>query len=387
MLGDKRGYQLLYFVFFASSNGFIVFRNAYFEELGLTGGQMGILGALLVVGGMLAQPIWGGLADRFAASKPVLLIAAGVSSVVILAFPLAGSVPDPFLLFVLATALLSTVRSPIVPITNAMILSRGVDYGQVRAFGSVAFGLGSLVIGWLLSRFATEIVFYIYAVGMVVLVLIVRGVPDADADLTPDLKREAVKLLRNRRFLLLLGVAVLLGGASSSGSAYFSVYVRAIGAPDSLTGTAWMVKTVGEAAIFLSMAKLGLANRTQLTLGAALFAGCYLVYAAVGTPAAIMAVQLVLGVGLALYNLAVVEFAHRFSPDDLTSTGQAVLSAFGIGTGRALGQLGAGNVMDAIGVQSMYYVLAAVATAALLLSLAFHGPTLRRVRTAAGVGQ
>ena len=348
---------------------------------------MGLLGALLVVGGMLAQPIWGGLADRFAASKPVLLIAAGVSSVAILAYPLAGSVPDPFLLLVLATALLSTVRSPIVPITNAMILSKGLDYGQVRAFGSIAFGLGSLVIGWLLSRFATEMVFYIYAVGMVVLVLIVRGVPDADADLTPDPKREAVKLLRNRRFLLLLGVAVLLGGASSSGSAYFSVYVRAIGAPDSLTGTAWMVKTVGEAAIFLSMAKLGLANRTQLTLGAALFAGCYLVYAAVGTPAAIMAVQLVLGVGLALYNLAVVEFAHRFSPDDLTSTGQAVLSAFGIGTGRALGQLGAGNVMDAIGVQSMYYVLAAVATAALLLSLAFHGPTLRRVRTAAGVGQ
>ncbi|MBO4249179.1 MFS transporter [Halomicrobium sp. IBSBa] len=387
MLGDKRGYQLLYFVFFASSNGFIVFRNAYFEELGLTGGQMGLLGALLVVGGMIAQPIWGGVADRFAASKPVLLIAAGVSSVAILAFPLAGRVPDPFLLLVLATALLSTVRSPIVPITNAMILSRGVDYGQVRAFGSIAFGLGSLVIGWLLSRFATEIVFYIYAVGMVVLVLIVRSVPDADADLTPDLRREAVKLLSNRRFLLLLGVAVLLGGASSSGSAYFSVYVRAIGAPDSLTGTAWMVKTVGEAVIFLSMAKIGLANRTQLSLGAALFAGCYLVYAAVGTPTAIMAVQLVLGVGLALYNLAVVEFAHRFSPDELTSTGQAVLSAFGIGTGRALGQLGAGNVMDLVGVQSMYFVLSALAAAALLLSLGFHGSTLRRLGNAAGVGQ
>ncbi|ACV47706.1 MULTISPECIES: MFS transporter [Halomicrobium] len=387
MLGDKRGYQLLYFVFFASSNGFVVFRNAYFEELGLTGGQMGLLGALLVVGGMIAQPIWGGVADRFAASKPVLLIAAGVSSVAVLAFPLAGRVPDPFLLLVLATALLSTVRSPIVPITNAMILSRGVDYGQVRAFGSIAFGLGSLVIGWLLSRFATEIVFYIYAVGMVVLILIVRSVPDADADLTPDLRREAVKLLRNRRFLLLLGVAVLLGGASSSGSAYFSVYVRAIGAPDSLTGTAWMVKTVGEAVIFLSMAKIGLANRTQLSLGAALFAGCYLVYAAVGTATAIMAVQLVLGVGLALYNLAVVEFAHRFSPDELTSTGQAVLSAFGIGTGRALGQLGAGNVMDLVGVQSMYFVLSALAAAALLLSLGFHGPALRRVGNAAGVGR
>jgi len=387
MLGDKRQYQLLYFVFFASSNGFLVFRNAYFEELGLSGSQMGLLGAVLVVGGMVAQPIWGGLADRFAASKPVLLIAAGVSSVVILAYPLAGTVPDPFLLLVLATALLSTVRSPIVPITNAMILSKGLDYGQVRAFGSIAFGLGSLVIGWLLSQYATEIVFYIYAVGMVVLVLIVRGVPDAEADLTPDLKTEALKLVTNKRFLLLLSVTVLLAGASASGSAYFAVYIRAIGASDGLTGTAWMLKTVGEAVIFLSMARIGLTNRTQLTLGAALYVGVYLVYAAVATTAAILAVQFVLGVGLALYNIAIVEFADRFAPEDLTSTGQAVLSAFGIGTGRALGELGAGGVMDAIGVQSMYYVLAVVALAALLLSLVFHGPTLRRLGTAAGVGQ
>ncbi|PSP95984.1 MFS transporter [Halobacteriales archaeon QS_4_62_28] len=387
MFGAKRQYQLLYFVFFASSNGFAVFRNAYFEELGLTGGQMGLLGAVLVVGGMIAQPLWGGLADRFAASKPILLLAAGVASVVVLAFPLAGRVPDPFLLLVLATALLSVVRSPITPIANAMILSKGLDYGQVRAFGSIAFGLGSLVIGWLLSRFATEIVFYVYAVGMVVLVGIVRGLPDTDTDLTPDLRREAVDLLTNRRFLLLLAVAMLLGGVSSAGSAYFSVYVRAIGAGDGLTGTAWMIKTVGEAVIFLSMAKIGLTNRTQLTLGATLYVGTYLVYAAVATEAAILAVQVVLGVGLALYYLAIVNFAHRFAPEGLTSTGQAVLSALGLGTGRALGQLGAGTVMDMVGVQSMYYILSAGAAAALLLSLAFHGPTLRRFDVLANAGQ
>jgi len=387
VFGAKRQYQLLYFVFFASSNGFAVFRNAYFEELGLTGGQMGLLGAVLVVGGMIAQPLWGGLADRFAASKPVLLLAAGVASVVVLAFPLAGRVPDPFLLLVLATALLSVVRSPITPIANAMILSKGLEYGQIRAFGSIAFGLGSLVIGWLLSRFATEIVFYIYAVGMVVLVGIVRGLPDTEADLTPDLRREAVGLVTDRRFLLLLAVAMLLGGVSSAGSAYFSVYVRAIGAGDGLTGTAWMIKTVGEAVIFLSMARIGLTNRTQLTLGATLYVGTYLVYAAVATEAAILAVQVVLGVGLALYYLAIVNFAHRFAPEGLTSTGQAVLSALGLGTGRALGQLGAGAAMDLVGVQSMYYILAAGAAAALLLSLAFHGPTLRRFGRLSGVGQ
>ena len=91
--------------------------------------------------------------------------------------------------------------------------------------------------------------------------------------------------------------------------------------------------------------------------------------------------------GLALYYLAIVNFARRFAPEELTSTGQAVLSALGLGTGRALGQLGAGTVMDLVGVQSMYYVLAAGGAAALVLSLAFHGPTLRRFGVLANASQ
>lgn len=387
MLADKRRYQLLYFTFYASANGFIAFRNVYFEELGLTGGQMGIIGAALVVTGMVAQPCWGVVADSFAASRDVLLVAAGVSSVVVLAFPLAGRVPDPFFLLLLATVMLAVVRSPIVPIANAMVLSDGLDYGQVRAFGSIAFGIGSLVLGWVLAWLATELIFYVYAVGMVVLVVIIRDVPDTDADLTPDLRRDALKLLTNYRFLLLLVVATLLGGVSSAGSAYFSVYVRAIGATDGLTGTAWMIKTAAEAVVFLSMARIGLTNRTQLTLAGTVYVGTYLVYAAVATPAAILAVQLFLGVGLALFTLSAVNFAHEFSPPELNSTAQAVLFSLGMGTGRAIGQLGAGNLMDVVGVQSMYYFLAAGAGLAAVVSLFFHAPTLRWLGIARGTRQ
>ncbi|WP_225335426.1 MFS transporter [Halomicrobium urmianum] len=387
MLSDKRQYQLLYFVFYASANGFIAFRNVYFEELGLTGGQMGLLGAVLVVAGMIAQPIWGVVADRYAAGKRVLLVAAAASGVIVLAYPFAGGFPEPFLLLAVATALLAAVRSPIMPIANSMVLSGGLNYGQVRAFGSIAFGIGVLGIGWALDRLPTDLIFYVYAAGMVVFVAIVVGVPEPDADLTPDLQRDAVGLLTDRRFLVLLIVATVIGGISSAGSAYFSVYVRAIGSSDGLTGTAWMLKTVAEAAVFLSMARIGLSNPTKLTLGAVVYIGVYFVYAAVATPTAILAVQPFLGVGLALFYLAVVNFAHEFAPPELSSTAQTLLFSFGIGTGRALGQLGAGGLMDLVGVQSMYYFLAAGGAVAVAVSLYFHGPAVRRLGAAVGTSR
>ena len=76
MFSETRRYQLVFFVFFGAMNGFVVFRNVYFEELGLSGGQMGLLGGVLILTGMLAQPAWGMAADRFGAGRGVLVLTA-----------------------------------------------------------------------------------------------------------------------------------------------------------------------------------------------------------------------------------------------------------------------------------------------------------------------
>ncbi|MCU4717725.1 hypothetical protein [Halapricum hydrolyticum] len=60
--GDS--YHHVYLTYFAASNDLVSFRNAFFEDVGLTGSQMG----LLVAGGLVAQPVWGVLADRFSCS-------------------------------------------------------------------------------------------------------------------------------------------------------------------------------------------------------------------------------------------------------------------------------------------------------------------------------
>lgn len=378
MLAENRRYQALYFVFFASSSGITAFRNVYFEELGLSGFQMGVIGAVMVGAGMFAQPLWGVVADRYGRTKGSLLVGTAVSGLVGLAFPAIGSAAlDPPVLFgllLVAGVVFASFRAPIIPIANSMVLDSGLEYGSVRAFGAIAFGLGLVGIGTLVEWFETTVVFSIYVLGMAVFFLFLWGLPKPETTVAPDIRSEAVRLLTNQRFLLLLVVGIVMGGVVSAGASFFAVFMRDIQAGDDITGIAWFIRTVGEAVIFLTMAKIGLDYRWQLSLGVGTYVLGYAVYGLTGAVSAILSVQLLLGVGYAMFNLSTVNLAHRFAPEALSSTAQAVMTGVGIGAGRAIGQLVGGQLVDMVGTQELYLWLAGATVVAFVVSLGFHLP-------------
>lgn len=385
MLSEKRRYQTLYFLFFASGSGVTAFRNVYFEELGLSGSQMGIIGAVMVGAGIFAQPAWGVVADRYGKTKASLLVGTAVSVLVGLAFPVIGALAlAPFLLFLLASVAFAVSRAPIMPIANSMVLDSGLEYGSVRAFGAIAFGLGLVGIGVLVEWFDTPVIFYIYVVGMILFFLFLLDLPEPDTTVSPDYRRDAMTLLTNRRFLLLLVVGLLMGGALSGGASFFAVFMRDIEAGDDVTGFAWFIRTVGEAAIFLTMARIGLAYRWQLSLGVGAYAVGYAIYGFTAAVPAIVSVQVLLGVGYAMFNLATVNLAHRFAPEALSSTAQAIMTGVGIGAGRAVGQLGAGGLVDLVGTQELYLWLSGALVVALVVSLGFHLPGVGTAATVEG---
>ena len=371
-MSDERRYQLLYLVLFAAANGISGYRNVFFEDIGLTESQMGMIGAALVAAGIVAQPIWGVLADTYGRTKLAMAVGALVSIGGGLLFPLGLFVESPFVLMLVAAVVYSAFRSPIIPLANSMVLSAGIDFGNVRAFGSIAFGVGMLAMGPLVASFGTAAIFGVYALGMVVFVVSLRGLPKPPAaDLTPDLREDSLRLLTNPAFVLLLGVAVLIGAATMTGSAFFSVYIRAIGAGDVMTGVAWFIRTLAEAAVFVWATRLGWRHRTQLVLGTVLLALAYVVYVTPGTLPAVVLAQIPQGAGFAFFTLASVSLAHEYAPASLSASAQAALAAIGLGTGRVAGQIVGGWIADIVGVEGMYVYVIATAGIAALLSLGF----------------
>lgn len=369
----KVRFQLLFFTQFAAFSGFAVYRNVYLEEIGLTGGQMGLIGAVMTLAGVLAQPIWGVVTDWRGAQKQVLVLGALVSAVGILVYPLGEGIPDPFWLLVAGTAVYSAFRAPVVPIANSMVLANGFDYGNVRAFGSIAFGIGSLGFGLLVASLGVPIVVYFYVVGMVVLVAVAWGLPSADAGDGETEQAHPVSLLTNLNFLILLAVAFLLGMSMRGGSAFFSVYMRAIDAGDALTGVSWTIKTLFEAVAFLYALRLGLSYKSLLVLGSVGTAAQFAVYWATTNPLFILSIQAASGLGYALYYLGAVNLAHDLASESLKSTAQTVLAGAGMGAGGAVGQVVAGRLMETVGIQDMYVYVAAIGLVAAAAGLLVRG--------------
>ncbi len=455
--GLRLRFRTLFFAQFVAFSGFAVFRNVYLEEMGMTGAQMGTIGFLMTFVGVLAQPAWGLVSDYLGAERPVLLVGALASAVGLLAYPVGDGLATPFLLVAAGTAVYSAFRAPIVPVATGMVLSRGYEYGNIRAFGSIAFGIGSLGFGFLVAALGTVSVVYFYVVGMAVLAAVVWTIPErgentggddgtatesattdstaaestaadssvgsddaraaddrvgaaaadpgrdgaetddgdgrraddgdggndtTDEEAVPDggdretggtdddpaVTTAARRLVANPEFLAVLAVAFVLGMSVQGGSAFFSVFMRAVGAsatvgpwtlsPDALTGAAWTLKTVFEAVAFLYAARFGASYRVLLVVGGVAVTVPNLVYWLSGAPLAIGLAQVPGGIGYGLYYLGAVNLVHEVADEAVTATAQTVLTGAGLGLGGAVGQVVAGRLYDLVGIQEMYLYVA-----------------------------
>lgn len=361
---DRTRYRALYFTYFAAFSGYGTFRNLYLEEIGLSGTQMGVIGFLVTGVAAAALPFWGFLTDWKGVQRELLVVIASVTGVAMLSYPLGQYVEPAFLVIAAGTMVYALFYAPITPITDSLVLSTGLDYGRVRAFGSVAFGFGSLAYGYVISELGTPVIFYAYSLGMIVIAGIAWGMPARESSPVEVVGRDAVRLARNRNYLLLFVAAFLVGVTLLPGNDFFSVYMREIGAADTAIGLGWAILTVAEAAVFVYAYQFVANYRYLLVLGAMLYSVKYAVYTFTMDPIVVLLSHAVTGASFGLFFLAAVNLAYSHAPDTMKSTSQTMLWIAVFGFGAGAGQLLAGWLVDLVGVQEMYLYLAVTAALA-----------------------
>jgi len=372
---DRKRYSLIYLVYFAALSGFGTFRNVFLEDIGMTGVQMGVIGAVITVAATASQPFWGLVTDWMGAQREILVACAVVTGGAVLAYPLAPMTSAAFLVIFIGTSLYAVFHAPISPITDSLVLSTGLVYGKVRAFGSVAFGLGSLGYGFLIAELGSSLIFYVYSLGMVALVAVAWSIPEREENPIDAVGRDALALVTDRDFFLLILSAFLVGATLLPGNDFFSVYVRTIHetnanpvigflgvSADAVTGIGWFFLTLSEAAAFVYALRVTTRYKHLLVGGALAYAVKYVVYFLVSSPSLVVVSNLLTGVSFAAFYLSAVNLAHDIAPETLSSTSQTLLWTATFGVGASVGQLVAGSLVDTVGVGSMYGYLAVIAT-------------------------
>jgi hypothetical protein len=147
--------RLLFITYYGSLGALMPYLPVYFHSLGHGGQAIGLLGAVKPLTTFIVAPLWGLISDYYQNPSLVLQVTFITSMVLQLLLPLRDEVH--FLVgMVFVTALFN---APVKSLIDSMVMNqlsateRG-QYGKLRLWGQMGFGLGSSVVGFAISKSA-----------------------------------------------------------------------------------------------------------------------------------------------------------------------------------------------------------------------------------------
>ncbi|MDQ2730899.1 MAG: MFS transporter [Armatimonadota bacterium] len=375
-----KAYYFCGFAGFALSNTYL---NLYFKRNGLSEGTIGELSAILSICGVLSPPVWGALADWMgSARKPNLILMAMTGAL----FPFFLFTHHILLLFMLA-ALFGSCMSPIIPLTDAAVVSHlkrwGGEYGPVRVWGSIGFVVALVSIGFALPAHASAKASALMPVFVGFTLWRMAGLfwgfrlPEGRRDgpnrgVSPWRgMKEAAGLFRNRRMFIFILCSFLGWASMQAYYVFFTIYLDWRRVPDGQKGMFWNVGVVAEI-LFLSLSgrvRQRIGYGWMLTAGLMAQALRLLLFSFMAPLWAVALGQSLHAFTFGSFYVAGIAFLHENVPDRLRAGGQAFFTAIVTGLGGALGAWGAGTIAHAHGLPAMYRECSFVAMAACLLSL------------------
>jgi PPP family 3-phenylpropionic acid transporter len=341
---------LLYGVLFFGPGAAMPFLPVFLAARGLDVPQVALaLGCAQVVR-LVAGPVGGRLADRAGDRRAVIFGAALVSAAgALLLLPAPG-----FLALVGALALHGIGAAPLVPLVDTVVLAaqatHRIDFGRVRALGSVTFILGTFAGAWAQDALGPQAVPWIIAVSMLATAAVATTLPAARAPglSTPGL---ALSLLRRPGVALLILASGLVQGSHAAFYALSTLHWQAAGISATMVGALWSAGVAAEILLLFFAGRL-LRRLPPLPLAAtaALAASLrWLGTAATTDPVLLLALQTLHALSFAATLLAVVSLVQRLVPAEAAATAQALQAALGPGLFLLLLTLASGPLYAATG--------------------------------------
>ena len=334
---------LFYAAFFVASGLMLPFFPLWLAAKGLDAAAIGIVLAAAQFLRLGAIPAGTRLADRRGTLKGPL-VAAALASVAGIALVASA---DGFAAILAVYVLATLVSAPILPLGDAYALKglalRGLSYGPVRLWGSVAFMAanlgGGLMLAWLAPvNLIWPILIGYAAIAAAALVLI--PLPQA----LPRTAGEAGHgHLRDPAFLTVMAAASVVQASHAVYYGFSTLDWSAHGLSGARIGALWALGVAAEIVLFALSSRLpALAPTTLIALGAA---GAVLRWSAMAfdPPAALLpALQVLHALSFGATHLGTMAYLSRAAPEGSRAAAQGdVATASGVAMAAAIALSGA----------------------------------------------
>lgn len=353
------------------------FMVLYYQDLGFTGTQIGVLTGISPLIIFFSAPLWTGLADTTQRHRYFMSAAILMGAICLLLFPLVSA----FWLVFLAAIVLFFFMAPVTPFSDSaamFMLGEQKDmYGRIRLGGTIGYGLAATISGMFVQNFGLRFAFWGSAVLMFLGFIVSQKLVYGKSTSEGPAKGRIRLLLSNPRWILFLIVAFSAGMGMAAYNNYLFPYMKDLGASESFMGLVVLVGTLSEIPVlFFSNYLIKRFNSYGLYMMSMFITGLRMIlFAVFNSPGMILIIQLLNGVTFATMWIAGVTYADENTSPGLSATAQGLFNAMVLGIGNAVGGFVGGLLLERIGGAGLYLVFG-VATLLIVSAIAILHPRL-----------
>ena len=353
-----------YYFFVIGGWGFILpFMNLFYVSLGLSGTQVGTIGSLNAIVGLILSPFIVSEVKKRPQARGILQVSLVLGAIcyVLLSQQTTFTAILPIVIFQ------ALFGSGTMPASDAMAIhvseEAGKGYGSVRVWASIGWILSVPFSGWLIERFGFEAGFLgvscMWLIGVLITLLIQRRYfvsPKLSGQNTSNLRTAIGNIARDRTLLGYAIAAIFIGFFNNGVLQFENVFLSQLGASKQLISVAGILSAIVELPFMVY------ADRYVRRVGAhrvMLFAMSMLLLqrAAVmlfPTIATIMAVRFIGGVSFSFMTIgSVFLISSRTEPSE-TGTVLAIYTVTLAGLVSVLAAPVSGVIFDAVGARWLY---------------------------------
>lgn len=366
--------RLFTFSFFMTMGIVVTFFPLYFDFKGYSKIQIGLLYAIGPLIGIATNLLWGFLSDRFQTIKKIMIILIlGQLITAIMVFT-AGW----FSLLYVCLAMFFFFQQPVNSLNDSQLMlsirTSGKSYASFRVWGSIGFAVSAGGFGLLLRHYGTGLTPILCLLTISCTLVIVFLLKDARQGGKKMAFGGMLNIMRSKKFIWFLVLVIIMSVSHRFNDGFLALYMRQLGASDSLIGYAWMTSALSEIPVFFFLSKHGhrFKELPLLAFAGIIYAIRFFIMGSIQDPTWIIGVQLLHSLTFGVFLFTAIRYISQIIPDEYRSSGQAIFAvAWSSIAGLISGTLG-GWIYDLAGGSTVYIIAACLSIAAAIGFLGTH---------------
>lgn len=256
---EYRKYQITYFFRFVGDAFFYPFFALYLKYLNVPNKDLGIILMILPLTALFVNPLWSMLSRNVNDNRlflRILPVIEAISVIILVSLNQLSWIP-------LVVIMIAIVGQPIYVLldsfTSIYTKKTNTSYGNIRLWGSLAYGLATLSSGLLISKIGYEDTFMIAAFFLAIVAILMSWILPIDltGDENLNTKSDIKVLGHNKNYIKFALFYVITLGIMFGGDNYLSLYFQTFGLDADGFGFVTFVFVIGEILVLALLSKFG----------------------------------------------------------------------------------------------------------------------------------